>query len=230
MADEVINGTDLFVFMEGVAVAHATSHTLNFKMATRDTSNKDSGIFNTRDVARFDVSATCEGLFVYGAAAGFEQLINAMRTHAAVTLDFGQKAAGLDTLDAAVWYATGEFVIDSFELGAPDQGNATYNASFSHQSGFTFTAAANLTVTGSYIEPLTHDGTTGVAAITHVSGGTGPYTYHWTFGGGGSCVIDTNPIVYGLTGTAEGILYTCTVTDSLAATGTYVFTMHSPSA
>jgi hypothetical protein len=228
MADEVINGTDLFVFMDNVAVAHATSHTLTFKMATRDTSNKDSGIFNTRDVARFDVSASCEGLVVYGATAGFEQLIAAMRTRVPVTLDFGQKAAGLETLDAAVWYASGDFVIESFEMGAPDQGNSTYNVTFSHQSGFTFTAAANLTVTGTYVEPLLHDGVTGVAAITHVSGGTGPYTYLWTFGAGGQVAVATNPVVYGMKGTYEGIIYTCTVTDSLAATGTYVFTMHSP--
>jgi hypothetical protein len=228
MADEVINGTDLFVFMEGVAVAHATSHTLNFKMATRNTSNKDVGIYETKDVGRFDLSATCEGLVVYGAAAGFEQLINAMRARLPLTLDFGQKAAGLDTLDAAVWYATGEFIIESFEMTAPDQGNSTYSATFSHFSGFTFAAAANLTVAGTYIEPLLHDGTTGVAAITHVSGGTGPYTYLWTFGAGGQVAIATNPVVYGMKGTYEGIVYTCTVTDSLAKTGTYVFTMHSP--
>jgi hypothetical protein len=228
MADEVINGTDLFVFIDTVAVAHATSHTLNFKMATRNTSNKDSGIWETKDVGRFDVTASCEGLFVYGAAAGYEQLISAMRNRVPVTLDFGQKAAGVDTLDAAIWYASGEFIIDTFELGAPDQGNATYNATFSHQSGFTFSAAATLTVSGIHIEPVLHDGVTGTAAVTHVGGGTGPYTYAWTFGAGGQVAIATDRIGYGMKGTYEGIQYTCTVTDSLAKTGTYVFIMYSP--
>jgi hypothetical protein len=227
MAD-VINGSDLFVFMEDVAVGYATNHTLSWKMASRNTSNKDSGTYETKDVGRFDVSASCEGLMVY---TGYEVLFDAMRARVPVTLDFGQKGTGLETLDEAVWYATGEFIITSMDLGAPDQGNATYNCTFEHYSGFTFTGAATLTVVGDHIAPLLHDGVTGVAAITHISGGIAPYTYLWTFGGGGQVAIATNRIAYGMKGTYEGIAYTCTVTDSTPVTpvtGTYVFTMYSP--
>jgi len=47
MAD-VINGSDLFVFMEDVAVGYATNHTLSWKMASRNTSNKDSGLMKQK--------------------------------------------------------------------------------------------------------------------------------------------------------------------------------------
>jgi hypothetical protein len=230
MADEVINGTDLFVFMDDIVVAHATSHSLSTKMTTRNTSNKDSGIYETKDAGRLDISASCEGLMVYGDDAGYQQLMNAYALRLPVKLDFGQKGAGVDTLDEAIWYASGNFLITAFDLAAPDQGNATYNASFEHHDGFTFTPATALTVRGIHIDPLLHDGVTGVAAITSVAGGVGPYTYLWTFGAGGQVAIATNPVAYGMKGTYEGIVYTCTVTDDSIApiTGTFVFTMLSP--
>jgi hypothetical protein len=225
MANEIINGTDIFVFMDSVVVAHATSHTLSVKMATRNTSNKDSGIYETKAAGRMDVTASCDGLVVY--EAGYAQLINAMALRLPVTLEFGQKATGTDTLDEAVWYASGEFLITSFDMNAPDAGNTTYSASFEHYSGFTFTASEVITVRGAYSEPALHDGVTGTAAVW-ASGGVAPYTYLWTFGAGGQVTVATAQCAYGMKGTAEGILYTCTVTDSDSNTGTYSFTMHSP--
>ena len=230
MAD-VVCGTDLFVFVEDVPVANSTNYTLSTKMNVRPTSNKDTGIWDTGAVGRMSASATCEGMVVY--SGGYELLINAYRNRVAVTVEFGQKATGVETLDTAVWYASGEFIVTSFEMTAQDGANATYSASFDHSTGFTFTAATTLTVHGAYVEPLLHDGVTGVAAITHIAGGISPYTYLWTFGAGGQVAIATDPIAYGMKGTAEGIIYTCTVTDSTPVTpieGTYVFTMHSPAA
>lgn len=227
----VISGTDLHIFLDDVAIANSLSYTLTMTMKTRPTSNKDTGTFDTEDVGRMDVSASCEGHMAY--AGGYQQLWNAMRLRTPVTLSFGEKGSGVETLDEAKWFAEGEFIVTSCELRAGDTENASFSASFKHESGFTFTAATSLTVFGNYVEPLLHDGVTGVAAVTKIAGGISPYTYLWTFGAGGQVAIATDPIAYGMKGTAEGIIYTCTVTDSTPVTpltGTYVFTMHSPAA
>jgi hypothetical protein len=193
MAVNVINGTDLFVFMDDVVVGHATNHTLSMTMATRNTSNKDSGIFDTKDVGRFDVTASCEGLMVYG--DNFQALMSAMRLRVPVKLEFGEKD-GSGELDTSKFYAHGDFIITSFEQGAPDQDNATYNVSFEHYENFDFTPAANLNLR------VVHDDD---SAAVFASGGVKPYTYAWS--GGGS------ETTFYITGKAAGGTFTCTVED-----------------
>lgn len=136
--NEVINGSDLFVFFTDVAIAHATSHSLSMKMATRNTSNKDSGIYETKAPARLDVTASCDGLMVYGATE-FERLTNAIEAREPVDLEFGQKVSTGSTLDDTYWYASGSFLLTSFDQTAGDQANATFTVNFEHYSGFTFT-------------------------------------------------------------------------------------------
>jgi hypothetical protein len=135
---DVINGSDLFVILSGTPIAHATSHSLSIKMATRNTSNKDSGLWETKAPARFDVSASAEGLMVYGPAE-FERVTEAMIAREPVTLQFGQLSGNTRTLDTTYWYASGQFLITSFDQTAGDQANATYSTQFEHFSGFTMT-------------------------------------------------------------------------------------------
>lgn len=135
MAQEVYNGTDLYVFLEGVPVAHATSHTLSIKANVRETSDKETGNFSTRALGRFDVTASCEGLVAYGS---FEDLVNKMLERAPVHTVFGKKdgstyASGTDTT-----YASGYFYITGWDETAPDAENTTFSATFEHCSGFEF--------------------------------------------------------------------------------------------
>lgn len=225
MANE-INGSDLFIWADDVLVANATSHTLSFKMSTRDTSNKDSGTFNTRDVARFDVSGSCDGLMVY--AGGYDTLIDKMKLRVPVTMEFGQKQAGTTLLDTTVWYASGDFIITGMDLTAGDQENATYSCTFEHYENFDFTPHASLSIRIVGTGPALHDGVTGSAAV-FVTGGIEPYTYAWT--GGTGPTLNGIPAVWGLNGTYEGVTHTCTVTDSTPVTpltGTASIVLYSP--
>ena len=203
MANE-INGTDLFVFMNGAVIAHATGHTLSPKMATRKTSSKDSGIYETRSSGRLDVTASCDGLQVYG---DINLLRAAFAARVPVSLDFGEQVAG--SLNQTKIYATGNFLITGLEEGAPDDGNATYNLSFEHSSGFKYVSIGALTVRIAHTNALTRLGTTG-SAFAMPNGGTAPYTYLWN---------DPAPAQTSQTCTlmAAGT-YTCTVTDSTAVT------------
>lgn len=210
-----INGTDLRVWIEGVKVADATSHTMSIQMATRGTSNKDSGKFDTEAAGRFKISATSDALMVYG---NFEAILSAMLNQIPVTVDFGQKAADpSNDLDVSKFYASGEFLITGFDSNAGDASNATYTVTFSHNSGFTMnlddmtllvkTQQVNVAVTGQ---------STGAAAA-FVKGGIAPYTYAWT--GGATTAI--------ISGKAAGT-YVVTVTDSSSNTGTATVVITQP--
>jgi hypothetical protein len=172
-----VNGTDLFVFMNGVLVAHATSHTLDTKMATRKTSDKDSGVFETSAPGRLDVTASCEGMIVYGS---IELLRTALVARNPLDLDFGE-ADGM-VVDDSVSYATGMFYLTSLSESAPDQGNATYSASFEHASGFAYVTAGALTVRIAHSNCTSSGGDEGFAAALPL-GGTPPYTYLWSTSG-----------------------------------------------
>lgn len=195
MPDTIINGSDLFVFMDDVPVAHSTSHTLSIKMATRNTSNKDSGKYDTKAPGRLDVSVTVEGLCVDG---DYNALMNAMVLRVPVTLELGKKTEGAETLDTSAFYAHGSFLVTAFDQNSGDQANATYSASFEHYENFSFTPDANLVVKTNQNADT---------AAVFVTGGIEPYTYAWNGGG-------TN---FFKTALGAGT-HTCTVTDSTPVT------------
>jgi len=135
MATNVINGTDLYVFIGGVPIAHSTSHTLTINRTNRGISTKDSGAYVTRGKGRLNVSATCSALMVYGS---FETIIEAQITGSPVTVAFAKKTLG-NAVDISETYASGSFYISSVEMNAPDGDNATYTVNFTCAGTFTFT-------------------------------------------------------------------------------------------
>lgn len=135
MATNVINGTDLYVFVGGVAIAHSTSHTLTITRTNRGISTKDSGAYVTRDKGRLNVSASCSALMVYGS---FETIVEAQLTSSPVSLYFGKKASPSGVLDTTETYANGSFLITSVEMNAPDGDNATYTVNFECAGTFNF--------------------------------------------------------------------------------------------
>jgi hypothetical protein len=214
-----INGTDLRIWIEDVLVANATNHTLSIKMSTRKTSNKDSGLYETKAPGRFDISGSSDSLMVYG---NFESILSAMIARVPVTMDFGApESADLDDLDESVFYASGEFLITGFDQNAGDDANATYTITFEHSSGFTMNLDdMDLFVRTSQNNVTTHDGTDGAAAAI-VRGGIAPYTYSWN-----STPAQTTAVATELpAGT-----YTVTVTDSSSNTGTATVVITQPAA
>jgi hypothetical protein len=211
----VINGSDIFVYIGGVKVANATSHTLTMNMATRDTSNKDTGKFNTKDVGRLDITASSDALVVYTDLAA---MLTAYMARVPVTLHFAEDTAG--SPDTTKFYATGEFVITSMDINAADQANASYSCTFDHYSGFTWSGDAALAVgvLGTNLSAnLSADGF--VACFP--KGGTAPYTFVWDDLG-----ASTDQSVAGLpAGT-----YTVTVTDNDSAEVTGTVTITEPEA
>jgi hypothetical protein len=209
-----INGTKLRVWIEDEMVADATSHSLSIKMATRKTSNKDSGKFETKSPGRFEVTGSSDSLMVYG---NFEAILAQMISQEPVTMDFGANTDDDGVLDETVWYASGEFIITGFDHTAGDDSNATYTISFEHYSGFTMNLDdMDLYVRTTQVNVTVHEAATGSAAA-FVRGGIAPYTYLWT-GGATTSIIS---------GKVAGT-YTVTVTDSSSNTGTATVIITEP--
>ena len=211
---EVINGSDLYVFIGGTVVAHATSHTLSMRMNTRDTSNKDTGKFNTKAVGRMDVSATADALVVY---VDLETLMTAYLARDVVHVAFGERTGAVLTdgayvggnLDETKFYADGNFIITSLDMNAGDQENASYSVSFENSDAtFSFSGDSALRA---YIvrQNCTANASDDGIAVAMPSGGTPPYTFLWDdLGASTTQAIDSLPPE----------TYTCVVTDSAAPT------------
>jgi len=224
MAIEVINGSDLYVFIDDAVVAHATSHSLSMKMNTRDTSNKDTGKFNTKAVGRMDVTATADALMVYddletlmAAYLAREEVHVAFGERTGAVLDGGEYTGG--NLDDTTFYADGNFIITSLDMNAGDQENASYSVTFENSdASFAYSGDGTLRayiVRQNCTENAADDG----VAMMMPSGGTAPYTFLWDDLGGST--------TQALDDLAPGT-YTCVATDDAAATVTVSCTITEP--
>ena len=148
---DVINGTDVLVFISPssgattwTAASHATSHSLSIKMATRDTSNKYSGVYVTRDKGRVDVTGSMQGMYIDSDKYNLEDFYTIITTRVPVLMIFAKNTSTIPaaavpdttTTGAAHFYASGKFWITDISPTFPDAANSTYTVAFEHCSGF----------------------------------------------------------------------------------------------
>ena len=138
----VINGTSMLVYSGSAGawepIAHATSHTLNITMTSRDTSNKTTGKFVDRASGRIDVTGTCEGFATHETGWGYEKLMKLVVDREEVNLLFADVSASNDTSAStgSEFYSSGSFFFTSFDLTAPQEDNASYTAGFELAGNF----------------------------------------------------------------------------------------------
>ena len=156
----VVNGSDLYMWMDGELVAYSTSYTITMNMETRPRTNKGSGVWRSVLPGMFSASASCDGLYVFESSAA--RIVNAMLARNPVTLQLGVKATGTDDIDETKENFSGDYYITSFELNATDAENATYSASFELADSFesvsedywwVATDGSDATGTGEYSNP-----------------------------------------------------------------------------
>jgi hypothetical protein len=151
MADVIMNGTSLLLYRRSgtvgsytyKAVGHAISNSLTINMATRETSNKDTGIYTCREAGRLDVVGSAEGLSVYDDGFGLEDMQLAITERTPLYMLFAEVTVGEDpeneTPDLDKPYGEGTFVLTSVEQTNPDQENSTYSISFEGIGDFEIT-------------------------------------------------------------------------------------------
>jgi hypothetical protein len=149
MANDVISGDLVMVFLSAntgtttwKSVAHATSHTLSIKMATRDTTNKGAGNYVTRKAGRLDVTGTLEGMYIDNDKYNAEDFALAIVARNPMLMIFGKETVQLNgvpdttTTGLTHFYASGQFYITGIDMTNPDKENASYSVTFEHATGF----------------------------------------------------------------------------------------------
>jgi predicted secreted protein len=122
----IVNGTDLRIYMGGVAIGHATTCSLDLTRETRETLTKDApgGGWATAEVGRKSATLSTDGMFSYDTTnKKFSDLFTAFDNGTLLLLRFTTDENG-DT------YWQGSGYITSLNLSAPVEDNTTYSATF----------------------------------------------------------------------------------------------------
>ena len=130
-------GKDLMLFIDGKAIALATSCKLGLSAETIDTQSKDSGIWTEKDIKKLSWNASSENVFSADADANsYDKLFALFLAHKPVVLKFGVVGnPDVNEMPADGWTLspgsyTGKAVITSLEANAPDGDKATFSISF----------------------------------------------------------------------------------------------------
>lgn len=155
MANKIIEGGDLMVFVGGKSIAFSTNHTLSLTAETSDTSHKDvKGSWKTSTVKMFSWEVTSENLYAdEGAGYTYDDLFGMMVAKTEVVITFGNNTGTLTqesgsaeggwANDASKNYYCGKALITSLEVNAQNGDNATFTVTFTGQGELKQNAAVS---------------------------------------------------------------------------------------
>jgi predicted secreted protein len=123
MTSGIVNGTLIGVYVDGTLVARAVSGDLDLTMATRDTSNKDTGGWEESLEGRMSWSCSAEGMMVQNLSGNYSTLFAKLTARATVTVMLSSTVTG-----DKKW--SGSAFITNLKLTAADQSNTTFSCSF----------------------------------------------------------------------------------------------------
>lgn len=123
MTSGIVNGTLIGVYVDGTLIARAVSGDLDLTMATRDTSNKDTGGWEESLEGRMSWSCSAEGLLVQNLSGNYSTLFAKLTARATVTVMLSSAVTG-----DKKW--SGSAFITNLKLTAADQSNTTFSCSF----------------------------------------------------------------------------------------------------
>ena len=146
-SNNIINGSDLMLFVNGRSVAFATNHTLNITADTTEATNKDiKGGWTSSKIRKLSWTATTENLYAQiGCGNTYKELFRLMIQKVPVDLVF-TVSDSISSQDVAEYLTNdgwsydedqfagtiykGKGLITSLEANAPDGDNATFTAEF----------------------------------------------------------------------------------------------------
>ena len=116
-------GTPTVIYVEGTKISKGSSNGSSFAVQYVDTSNKDSGGFQTGLAGQKSGSFSYEGVFAEDASYGYEDLFAVFLSGAAVTVKQATNVTG----DMAY---SAECIMTALELTAPNNELQTFSATF----------------------------------------------------------------------------------------------------
>jgi predicted secreted protein len=134
-----LNGTDLILSVEGVAIAHATSNSFSSEMAMIDVSSKDSSGNQENIAGQKSFSIDFEGLTDFGASGyGFDNLFELLNNKTEIDWIFGADGTPGGTEVPVAPKLSGKGYISSLSLDAPMEDASTYSGSITVTGAVTY--------------------------------------------------------------------------------------------
>jgi predicted secreted protein len=131
----IIEGQDLVLYVSGSAVAHSTTCTLSPTVETRERISKDTGKYKTKVAGLIDWEVSADALACYG-TTNYMALYLLMIARTPLAVKFQGRAA-VDALDNWIpeatgdKYYTGNAIITSMPMTAPNNADATFSITLS---------------------------------------------------------------------------------------------------
>ena len=118
----IIDGHDMRWFLDGTAIAKATSCSISITSETRESTNKDStGSWSTKKYGRKSFTGTCDALYAEGEQ--LETLFTALNADTILSAEFTTGVTGDKFWDA-------EVLVTGIEMNADDNEDVTYSVTF----------------------------------------------------------------------------------------------------
>lgn len=128
----IVNGTNLKISIGGTAVAYTTNASVDFTMATRDTTNKDSAGWSSSAEGLRSGTISGDYLFAFDASYGFEELFAAFSGRTKLTVKLGTSNAD----DKAI---EGEGYLTALNAAAPMEDTISGSFTIQFTGAITFT-------------------------------------------------------------------------------------------
>jgi predicted secreted protein len=153
MASNVVNGTDVCLFMEIGQVTGSTTGTtlevvalstgckINIQNSTIKTSSKDSGKFESSIAGRFSYTIDGDGFYSTDADASritYDQLMGAFLSGKTLTVTIGQTTGVLPQVKGSGKMLVGKVIITKFDADFKDQSAATFSISMEGVDALTY--------------------------------------------------------------------------------------------
>ena len=119
----IISGTLIGLYVAATKVAHLTANDFSISVQTRETTNKDTGGWDTFLASNGTWTMGGEGNFAEDAAYGYEDLYDVMVAKTAVTVMTSSEVTDDKTY-------SGSAIITSLERSHPDKENVTFSVTF----------------------------------------------------------------------------------------------------
>lgn len=117
------SGTLIGLYVGATKVGNLTANGFSVNIQTRETTNKDTGGWDTFLASNGTWTMDAEGFFAEDATYGYEDLYDALVAKTAVTIMTSSEVTGDKTY-------TGSAIITSLERSHPDKENVTFSVSF----------------------------------------------------------------------------------------------------
>ncbi len=125
--DEVVDGTNMILSVGGTALGCSSSCSVEINRNTRDTGNKDSGIWDTFAAGNMNWAMSSENFVNFAGLNGFSEMYDAQEAGSPVTVSCVYDEDGLGVNSFTL---SGDAIITNLPISAPKGDNISFSISF----------------------------------------------------------------------------------------------------